>query len=183
MALVGAFPARSDGGAHGARTGPRDQLVFAAILILLGIAGFIIQATETRVDVGGIIVLLIGLGLLGAFAYTRHYGYLIPGGIMTGLGAGIALEEAFTLTGESSGGVIVLGLGLGFISIWVIGVVVQVAQHHWWPLIPGGILTIVGGGLLIGGQAIEVLDYWYVAVIALGAIIIALSLFRGRSAS
>lgn len=171
------------GMAPGARTGPRDQLVFATILIVLGIAGFALQATEGTVDVGGIIVLLIGLFLLGAFAYTRQYGYLVPGGIMTGLGAGIALQDAVRLTDDSSGGVIVLGLGLGFVSIWVIGLLVQVAQHHWWPLVPGGILTIVGAALLVGGTAVDMLDYWYVVLIGIGVVVLAMALFRGRSAT
>ncbi len=167
----------------GARTGPRDQLVFAVILIVIGIAGFILQATEGRVDVGGIIVLLIGLGLLGAFAYTRQYGYLIPGGIMTGLGAGIALQDLQVMSAESSGGVIVLGLGLGFLSIWVIGGVVRVAQHHWWPIIPGGILTAIGALLIIGSEAQGVLDYWYIVLIAVGVVVLGLAVVQGRQHS
>jgi hypothetical protein len=163
---------------HGPQTGRRDQLVFAAILIIIGIAGFIIQATEEQIDAGGIVVLVIGLGLLGAFAYTRQYGYLISGGILTGLGAGIALQEAFALTSGSSGGVIVLGLGLGFVSIWVIGLIVQVAQHHWWPLIPGGILSAVGVALLT--ETTGLLDFWYLAIIAVGVIVLGLALLQGR---
>ncbi len=167
----------------GARTRPRDQIVFAVILIVIGIAGFFLQATEGRVDAGGIIVLLIGLGLLGAFAYTREYGYLIPGGIMTGLGAGIALQDIQTMSGESSGGVIVLGLGLGFLSIWVIGGIAQVAQHHWWPIIPGGILSAIGALLIIGSEAQGVLDYWYLAIIAVGVVILGLAFVQGRQHS
>ena len=70
------------------------------------------------------------------------------------------------------GGPVVLGLGLGFLSIWAIGAGMQLARHHWWPLIPGGILTVVGGALLIGGTAVDMLDYWGVAVIAIGVFIL-----------
>jgi hypothetical protein len=66
----------------------------------------------------------------------------------------------------------VLGLGLGFVSIWAIGMLVQLAQHHWWPLIPGGILTTVGTALLIGGGAVELLDYWGIALVAIGLIVV-----------
>ena len=158
------------GMSQGARTGPRDRIVFAVVLILVGIGGLAMQAVEATPTAGGLVVLIIGLGLLGAFAYSRLYGYLIPGAIMTGLGAGIVLSETLTLTDEGTGGVIVLGLGLGFASIWVIGAIVQVAQHHWWPLIPGAILSTVGAALLIGGQAVGLLDYWWVVLIVVGLI-------------
>jgi Na+/H+ antiporter NhaD/arsenite permease-like protein len=36
-----------------------------------------------------------------------------------------------------------IGLGLGFIAIFVIQLIVA-RQSHWWPLIPGGILVLVG---------------------------------------
>ncbi len=167
---------------QGAGTGPRDRIAFAVILIVVGIAGLVGQVWQPTTDVGGWIVMVIGLGLLGAFAYTRQYGYLVPGGIMTGLGAGIVASEAFTFaTDEASSGAIVLGLGLGFLSIWVIGAVVRVAQHHWWPVIPGGILAVVGGALLIGGQAVDLLDYWGVAVIAVGVFVLWRAWVEGRA--
>jgi hypothetical protein len=133
----------------------------------------VLQYAEPRPDVGGWIVMIIGVALLGAFAYTRQYGYLIPGGIMTGLGAGIVASEVVTMTDEAIGGVVVLGLGLGFLSIWAIGMIVHVAENHWWPLVPGGILTAVGVALVIGGQAVEILDYWGVAAIAVGLLVLA----------
>jgi hypothetical protein len=153
--------------------GARDTMVFAVILIVVGLGGLLLQVVQPSTSVGGLIVIVIGLGLLGAFAYTRQYGYLVPGGIMTGLGAGLIASESITLsTDEGTAGVIVLGLGLGFLSIWVIGALVRVAQHHWWPFIPGGILVLVGAALIIGDQAIQLLDYWGVVVIALGLVVL-----------
>lgn len=166
------------GMAHGVGTGPRDHIVFGVILMVLGAVGLGLRLVEPTTDLGGLIVLGIGLGLLGAFAYTRQYGYLVPGGIMTGIGGGILVSQSVTIASdERSGGVIVLGLGLGFVSIWVIGGLVQVSQHHWWPLIPGAILATVGSALLIGDQAVRLLDYWGVAVIAIGLFV----LWRGWS--
>ena len=158
--------------AGGARQG-RDRTVFAIVLIIIGVIGLITQVWQPTTDIGGWIVLLIGLGFLGAFVYTRQYGYLVPGGIMTGLGAGIIVSQAITWSSdEGEGGAIVLGLGLGFVAIWVIGALMQAAESHWWPIIPGGILSIVGAALLIGGQAVDVLDYWGVAVVAVGLFIL-----------
>ena len=168
--------------AQGTGTGPRDRIALAIVLIVVGVAGLASQMFDITADLGGWIVMFIGLGLLAAFAYTRQYGYLIPAGIMTGLGAGIIASESLTFTSdEGTGGVIVLGLGLGFLSIWVIGSVLRVAQNHWWPVIPGGILAAVGAALLIGGEAVGLLDYWGVVVIAIGLFVLWRGFVEGRA--
>jgi hypothetical protein len=151
-----------------AGAGPRDRMTVAVILIVVGAAGLAAQVFDLTANMGGWIVMLIGVGFLVAFVFTRHYGYLVPGGIMTGLGAGIIASENLAVTDEQTGGVVVLGLGLGFLSIWMIGAIAHVDRHHWWPIIPGGILAVVGGALVVGGQAVNVLDYWGVALVAIG---------------
>jgi hypothetical protein len=158
---------------HRAGRAPRDQFAFAFVLIAVGIAGLVSQVWHFTGDVGGWIVLLIGLGLLGGFVFIRQFGYLIPAGILTGLGAGIIVSQSFTFpTGEGEGGAVVLGLGLGFLSVWAISAAMHLERHHWWPLIPGGILSVVGGALLIGGTAIDMLDYWGAAVVVIGLFIL-----------
>jgi hypothetical protein len=166
---------------HGTHSGPRDRIVFAVILIAVGIGALALQAAEAKPDLGGWVVLIIGLGFLGAFAFIRLYGFLIPGGIMTGLGAGILVAQSIKLNEEAYGGVIVLGLGLGFLSIWAIGATVRVAGHHFWPLIPGGILAAIGVALLIGGQAVGLLDYWPIVIIGLGVIVLGRAFYEARS--
>lgn len=160
------------GMSQGARSGPRDQVVFAAVLILVGVGALVMQVAEQEQIAGGAVVALIGVGLLGAFAYTRAYGYLIPGSIMTGLGIGILAADLMKASDEGEGGVIVLGLGLGFIGIWVISAITQLSQHHWWPIVPGGILALIGVALLIGGEAVQLLDYWGVILVAIGVIVL-----------
>jgi hypothetical protein len=157
---------------HGEQSGPRDRVVFALILIIVGIGGLATQLLETRLDVGGWVVLLIGLTFLGAFFTTHRYGFLVPGGILSGLGVGIVLQQSLALSGEQSGGIVVLGLGLGFASIWAIGALTRAVGQHAWPLIPGVILGTVGTALMIGGQAIQLLDYWGIGVIALGVLLL-----------
>lgn len=154
---------------HGARTDPREHIVLAVILIIVGVGALTANAVP---DLGGWVVLLIGVGLFALFAFSRAYGALVPGGIMTGLGAGILVSEATTWTDEAMGGVIVLGLGLGFASIWVLGALTHVKEHHVWPLIPGGILTVIGIALMVGGQAIELMEYWPVILIAIGVVVL-----------
>jgi hypothetical protein len=170
------------GMAQSAGTEPRDRIVAAVILIAIGGVGLASQVFKPTTDVGGWIILIIGLGLLAAFAYTRQYGYLIPAGIMTGLGAGIIVSESVTFTSDQgTGGVIVLGLGVGFLSIWVLGSVLRVARNHWWPVIPGGILATVGAALLVGGEAVGLLDYWGVVAIVIGLFVLWRAFADGRA--
>jgi len=151
---------------------PRDRVALAIVLIVIGLGGLAAQVFQPTEAVGGWIVLVIGLGLLGAFAYTRQYGALIPGGIMTGLGGGLIASASVELTGEQTGGAIVLGLGLGFASIWVIGSIARLPENHWWPLVPGGIMAVIGVVLLIGGPAVNVLDYWGLVIVAIGLLVL-----------
>ena len=51
----------------------------------------------------------------------------------------------------------VLTLGLGFCLIWVL------ERKHWWALIPGGILVMVGLSNFWG-----IMQFWPIALIALG---------------
>lgn len=87
------------------------------------------------------IVALLGIGFLSAYVATRAYGFLIPGGILTGLGTGVVVAAA-----GGPGASPVLGLGVGFLTIAVVDRAVAGWERPgwWWPLIPGGILTIVG---------------------------------------
>lgn len=160
-------------GSGGANSATRDQLVFAAILIIVGAIGLLARFWQPAPDMGGWIVTAIGLGFLGAFAYTRQYGYLVPGGIMTGLGLGIVVSQAFTwVTDEGEGGAVVLGLGLGFIAITAIGWLMKLDKPTWWALIPGGILATIGTLLLVGGGAVQLLDWWGVVLILVGLVVV-----------
>jgi len=108
--------------------------------------------------------------LLGLFAVTRAYGVLIPAGIVTGVGTGIVL--AARTSGEASGSVFMLSLGAGFLAVWVLGVLFRVRENHWWPLIPGGILTLSGVALAGSGTAHALLEllgnWWPLILIVLG---------------
>jgi hypothetical protein len=166
--------------AQGTRSGSRDQIVFAVILILVGLVGLVSQVVEPAPQLGGWVVLLIGLAFLGAYGYTQKYPFLVPAGIMSGLGAGIVLSETVAMNDQNAGGLVVLGLGLGFLSIWVVGTLVRAPGNHLWPTVPGVILTAVGTALLVGGQAAELLDYWGVVVVAFGVLLLVRAWFEAQ---
>jgi hypothetical protein len=114
----------------------------------------------------------LGLGLLLLVGYllTRQYGFLIPGCILTGLGIPLALIESNTISAPADWP-IVLGLGLGFIAIWVIDSLVRRGRPvGWWPLIPGGILTAVAVGIASENEAWleDIGRWWPLILIVLG---------------
>jgi hypothetical protein len=145
------------------------------ILIAVGVTLFAVQLLHLDADV---IVLVIGLVFAIAFAGTRRYGLLIPAGILTGLGLGILLED-FKVQGEP----VVLGLGLGFLAIYVADVLTSGARApgRWWPLIPGAILTVIAGAeSTFGAEGARVIEQgWPILLIAAGAWL----LMRGRTAT
>ncbi|MFO7961388.1 MAG: hypothetical protein R6U94_10620 [Nitriliruptoraceae bacterium] len=114
-------------------------------LLLIGLGGILLLAVTT--DIGGeVVVGFAGLAFLGAYATHRTYGLLIPGGILTGLGAGLLLETAGV-----GGDVAAFGLGAGFVSIAVIDQLVTPGRSAWWwPLIPGGVLLVSSAGSVTG---------------------------------
>lgn len=135
------------------------------ILIVVGVTLFAIQLLHLD---GDVIVLVIGLIFAVAFAATRRYGLLIPAGILTGLGTGILLEN-----NGARGEPVMLGLGLGFLAIYAVDLLFGGAREpgRWWPLIPGGIISVIAGASGTfgdeGDRAIE--QGWPVALIILGA--------------
>jgi hypothetical protein len=76
---------------------------------------------------------------VAGYLYRRRYGFLIPGGILLGLGLGSIGEGALFQIADFEA----IGLGIGFISIYVIALAYE-GRTHWWPLIPGGILVVTG---------------------------------------
>lgn len=142
------------------------------ILIAVGVTLFAVQLFELD---GDVIVLVIGLIFAAAFVATRHYGLLVPAGILTGLGTGILLED-LGIMGEP----VMLGLGLGFLAIYAGDLVTTGARApgRWWPLIPGAILTVIAGTeTTFGPEGARVLERgWPIVLIAVGAWL----LLRGR---
>lgn len=108
-------------------------------LVLIIVGGILLLARQ-QVMSGDLTVLVIGALLLAVYAASGAHGLLVPGAILTGLGAGIALRDRF---GPESA-TVPLGLGVGFLLIYVIDRARGGPKGSWWPLIPGGVLVAVG---------------------------------------
>jgi hypothetical protein len=148
------------------RMGADGRWIGGAVLIVIGLA---LLAGQAVPDIGHYATLVVGLALLALFLVTRNPGALIGGSIVTGIGAGIVLETTFP---DSSGGWVPLGLGLGFLGIWLIGALFRMPEARFWPLIPGGILVFVGLAAT-GGAVADLLRYaWPIALIVIGLLVI-----------
>ncbi len=135
--------------------------------LVLIIVGAILLLARQHLSSGDLTVLVIGTLLLVAYAFTGHYGVLVPAGILTGLGAGIALRE-WTAVGGAS---VLLGLGAGFLFIYVVDRAREPGREgRVWPVIPGGILVIVGLLQLarVSGAMRIIAAWWPALLIVLG---------------
>lgn len=114
-----------------------SERILGLILVGLGAVLLLILTTDIGPEA---IVAFIGLSFLIAYGVTRSYGFLVPGGILTGLGTGIVLSAL-----NWPGNLVVIGLGAGFLLIAIVDLTVGArSEGWWWPLIPGGILSVVG---------------------------------------
>lgn len=140
-------------------------------LVLVVIGGVLLLARQQLLS-GDLSVLVIGTVFLIAYAFTGHPGLLVPGGILTGLGAGIAARDRVA----EGGATVLLGLGAGFLLIylaeWARG---GRRPGSWWPVIPGGILITIG--LLqvarAEGMLTTLASWWPILLILLGVWLIA----------
>ncbi len=158
-------------------------------MIIIGIGAFFLLA-QFIPDIGRWIPLLIGLVFLAAFLPQREYGLLIPGCIITGVGVGVVLTG---IVGDPwSGTAVLFSLAGGFIAIWVVSVLLRRVDRDWprgtsrdavravwWPLIPGGILALVGVIVLTEtGFDSDLLRWWPLLLIGVGIVVLVSALSR-----
>lgn len=158
-------------------TAPRQWLAGMA-LIGIGLVLLAIELLQPK-DADWIVLGSLSILLFAFYAGTRQDGFLVPGAILGGLAIGLGLED---LGYGMNGGAVVLGLGAGFLAIYVIDNLFG-AHPHWWPLIPGGILAVVGGAQAIGGTAAaDAVARWWPAVLIVVGVLVLVAGQRQRSA-
>ena len=130
----------------------------AAILILIGVTALVANLGGSKY-VYEAIPLALGVAFAIAYATTRQYGFLVPAGILSGVGAGLVLSS---LLGTNDAGTLVLiGGGLGFLAIFAVDMLVPNVSVRWWPLIPGGLMLVVGASTANASEeVIRQLQIW-----------------------
>ncbi len=158
----------------------RNDLMGGILLIGLGIFALVAQFIDFTETMGLLVLPLIATAFLVAGVITRQAGFFIPSGILGGLGLGTYLVAGpvFNITGEAEGGVFFLGFAAGWVLITVLTAVFT-SETHWWPLIPGGIMALIGSSLFLGGffhTALELVGRLWPALLILGGIYV---IFKG----
>jgi hypothetical protein len=116
----------------------RGRTVAAIFLIAAGVVLFFLQS---RIGLGQSgFFFIAGVVFVAAYLYSGSYGYLIPGCLLAGLGIDNLVEVPYGLQFHEWSPA---GLGLGFVLIFVVDYLYG-RQSRWWPLIPGGVLIIMG---------------------------------------
>jgi len=132
-------------------------------LILIG-AGLLLNQW---LDIGSYLVLLIGAGLLVWGAISRRSGLIIPGGVLSGIGLGILVTEGpWALPAANPNGLFLICFALGWFLITLMtGLFTDCTLR--WPVIPGGIMAIVGAAALWRGDPRFWQDYlgWMVSIL------------------
>ena len=141
----------------------RTALIVGFVLVLIGGGALV---SELLPDFDRYVPLAIGLGLLAVFLLTRAYIALVFGAILTGIGAGLLVSDLLPGTKDDGPGA-VLGLSGAFIGIWLVSWLMRLKEHHSWPLVPGGILFLVGIGLVLDLFEQEI-SRWVVPAIIVG---------------
>ncbi len=102
----------------------------------------------------------IGLVFLLWGSFTGKLGLIIPGALMIATGSGVYFgwSNPEQPGGLQKTGVMLVWFALGWVMITVFSRVMN-KRFIWWPLIPGGILLMVGSGLYIGGNPENALGF------------------------
>jgi len=165
-------------------TARRNQLLGGLMMIGLGFVFLAAQFTEME-TIGayilpGLAVIFLAWGLL-----TRNPGLLVPGGILSGIALGAYLVSGpfNDMADQTQGGYFLLAFAAGWALITVLSLLI--GQRQMWPLIPGGIMLVIGGALVAGGNALELflslLRLWPLALIA-GGLLNLWKVFRRNAA-
>jgi hypothetical protein len=127
---------------------------------ILSIGGCFFRSDLSLVSFVLFIVTGFGLVFLLTGIYTRLFGLVLTGSLLVGIGPGVYFgwNQSAGPNALAQTGIMLVWFSLG----WCITIVLYRALFHkfiWWPLIPGGILGMVGWGLYIGGNPDNALSF------------------------
>ncbi len=157
----------------------RTNLGFGIMLVVVG--GVLLLTRFALVDTAPAWLLGLGVGLALVAIVGSSYGALVGGMILLGLGCGMLLGDR-GVAGLQSGTWTILGLGAGFVGIWLLALVLKL-RSHWWPLVPGLVLLAVGGArfyrhfaLIPPSVMIAVRTWWPALLVVAGVWVLARAL-------
>jgi len=121
---------------------------------IFGSLGACFLFTTLRVvDFGLYLSFGLGLAFLAWGMAGRLFGLVIPACLVLGAGSGVYLAWGYSLEVNelAKTGLMLVCFALAWLLITICSKVIS-DKFVWWPLIPGGIIAMVGWGLYIGGN-------------------------------
>jgi hypothetical protein len=115
----------------------RQRLIAGFALVVLGLGLYWLHVTRGIREAA--VFFVVGGAFLAAYLARRNFGFLVPAGILLGMGAGLIGRGTIFDFGKAQ----LLGLGCGFVSIYLIALLYE-RRNVWWPLFPGGALILLG---------------------------------------
>ncbi|HNR01146.1 MAG TPA: hypothetical protein PKK59_01275 [Anaerolineaceae bacterium] len=115
---------------------------------------------KTLLDFVFFLTLAVGIVVLVWGIARKKISLIIPGAIIATTGAGVYFgwSNPESPGGLQKTGVMLVWFAFGWLLITVISRIID-KRFTWWPLIPGGILLMVGSGLYIGGNPQNALGF------------------------
>jgi len=115
-----------------------DKTVGGLVLVAIGL---LIVASYAISGFGQYLLLGVAIVCGIAFALTREYGYAVATGITGGLGAGVLLSNLYS--DPMDGVVFLASFAVGFLAVWLLGLLANPRESNPWPLIPAAIFGAV----------------------------------------
>lgn len=146
----------------------RSSALGGIILIAMG-AVILAAQLEAFANLRLFFLPALGLLFLAWGIPNRSFGLVIPGGILCGIGVGIAIiaGPAANAAEPVKGAIFFLAFAAGWLLIALLSTFTD-ATFQWWPLVPALILGSIGGLLLAGDAGQQVLrGLSYLAPLAL----------------
>ena len=134
----------------------RGRVIWWAVLCggLSGSLGACFLFTTLRiVDFALYLSLGLGLSFLAWGLAEKLFGLVIPGCLVLGAGSGVYLAwgNSLEVNELAKTGLMLVCFALAWLLITVCSKLLT-DKFVWWPLIPGGVIAMVGWGLYIGGN-------------------------------
>ncbi len=128
--------------------------------ICSGLAIVFFMQSKHLLDFIMLISVPLGLVFLLWGITEKKLGLIIPGSLIATMGMGVYMgwRNSTQPEGLQESGTMLVWFALGWMLIVVLSRVIT-KRFIWWPLIPGGIMLMVGSGLYIGGNPGNTLDF------------------------
>jgi hypothetical protein len=157
----------------------RDWVAGAMLLVV----GFLLLGDRLYPELVPIAPLGLGLCLLAIFLVGRSAGALLDGSVSLGIGVGILVVRGGDADFGAAG--FLISVSGGFYLAWVLGLLFNIREVRWWPVVPGSLFLAAGAAAYAAGMGRSLLriavDWWPALLVAMGAYLILGERLRTRS--